>query len=95
MPETPPYPEPPIARPEKVDPWAPVVEALKAIKGEWRKIDGDTTTASTNIERGVIAAFRPAGSFEAHRLDGELYVRYLGTPAELDAKVATLLGATS
>ena len=56
-----------IPRPERADPWQGVADALKATPGEWRRIAGDLSTASTNITTGVLAAFRPAGSYEARR----------------------------
>lgn len=93
MPETTPGTiEVPPAPPAK-SPWETVATGLKRVPGQWRRITGHpaATVATTNITRGVLAAFRPVGTFEAMRRDGELYVRYLGTEAEQAVKVGAAL----
>lgn len=75
-------------------PWLPIVSALKQAPMQWRRITGPAadTVAVTNITRGVLAAFRPAGCYEAVRRDGELFVRYLGTLEDIDRRVGELKG---
>jgi hypothetical protein len=87
-------PEAELALPEPVDPWAHIAEGLRQVPREWRRITGHpaTTVATTNITRGVLAAFRPAGCYEAVRRDGELFVRYLGTLEDIDRRVGELKG---
>lgn len=93
MPETPPdalevQPSPPAP-----SPWQPIADGLRQHPGEWRRITGHpaATVATTNITRGVLAPFRPAGTFEARRTEGNLLIRYLGTEAEQARKVGALL----
>ena len=75
---------PPLSRPPRYDPWAPIVAILRRHPAAWFTVDGDTTTATTNINDGVLAAFRPAGAFEARRTDGALEVRYVGPTSSDD-----------
>lgn len=72
--------------------WADEAAELRAHRGEWRLLverktrDGARTTAS-QINRGVLWAFTPAGDFEA-RVDprsNEVHVRYLGDGLEAAA----------
>lgn len=86
-------PEAELALPEPVEPWAHIAEALRQVPRQWRRITGHpaATVATTNITRGVLAAFRPAGCYEAVRRDGELFVRYLGTEAEQADRVGAAL----
>lgn len=74
-------------------PWAPIAEALKQDPMQWRRITGPAaeTVATTNITRGVLAPFRPAGTYEARRTEGALLIRYLGTEAEQAQRVGALL----
>lgn len=71
--------KPPMTLPRapRYDPWQTIADTLNRHPGIWHKIAGDTTTATTNIEGGVLAAFRPAGAFEARRIAGVLEVRAL------------------
>jgi len=64
-----------LPRPPRYDPWASIAETLKRHPGVWHTIRDDQTTATTNINDGVLAAFRPAGDFEARRIGGILEVR--------------------
>lgn len=73
-----------IPRPPRLDPWLTVVEVLKHSPGQWHTIHGDASTATTNINDGVLAAFRPAGDYEARRLGGVLEVRYIDDRVEPD-----------
>jgi hypothetical protein len=84
--------EAPLEVPAPADPWQQVAAALRQSRGEWRRVTGHPAkgVATTNITRGVLAAFRPAGEYEAMRRDGELYVRWLGTSAYLAAAVGKL-----
>lgn len=81
MPEN---PEGTLEVPTPDDPWQRIADGLRQAPREWRRITGHNaaTVATTNIARGVLVAFRPAGEFEAVRRDGQLYARYLGTLAE-------------
>lgn len=80
--------------PPTPDPWQPIADGLRQHPREWRRITGNAakTVATTNITRGVLVAFRPAGTFEAVRRDGELYARYLGTLEDIDRRVGELKG---
>lgn len=73
-------------------PWQRIADALRQHPLEWRRVTGHpaATVATTNITRGILAPFRPAGTYEAGRRDGELFVRYLGTPEDIDARVGKL-----
>lgn len=84
--------EAPLEVPTPDDPWQRIAEQLRQCRGQYRRITGEraATVATTNITRGVLAAFRPAGEFEAMRREGELYVRWLGTSAYLEAAVGKL-----
>ncbi|MFH8409575.1 hypothetical protein ACH4FX_33055 [Streptomyces sp. NPDC018019] len=62
-------------------------EMLKARPGQWARVQkrekrARAATAAYQINRGLLAAFRPAGSFEAasRTVDGEylVYARYVG-----------------
>lgn len=94
MPETPESTLEVLPPQPKPDPWQPIAEGLKRQPLEWRRITGNAakTVATTNITRGVLVAFRPAGTFEAVRRDGELYARYLGTLEDIDRRVGELKG---
>jgi hypothetical protein len=66
--------------------WAAEAAELRAHPGEWRMlVKRDTRTGAytcaSQINRGVLTSFRPAGDFEAHRRDREVWVRYLGDGA--------------
>lgn len=71
-----------LPRPPRYDPWQTIAETLKRHPGIWHTIKGDATTATTNINDGVLAAFRPAGDYEARRIDGRLEVRYVDDRVE-------------
>jgi hypothetical protein len=66
-----------LPRPPRYDPWQTIADTLKRHPGIWHNIAGDASTATTNINDGVLAAFRPAGTFEAVRRHGSLQVRYV------------------
>lgn len=66
---------------------ADAVQKLKAQPSEWAVVQernkrGDAATAAYQIRKGILAAFRPAGSFEAKSRteDGKfrVYARYIG-----------------
>lgn len=68
---------------------------LKANPNSWARIQerekrGDAATAAYQIRKGILAAFRPAGYFEAQSktVDGRffVYARYVGPAAELLGK---------
>lgn len=62
--------------------WRPAIDLAKANPGEWVCIDDAPGVSRTVIRRGEPSAFLPAGSFDATRSDGSLYIRYLGEPIE-------------
>jgi hypothetical protein len=64
-----PWEEPPAstvgaARPSR---WTKVAAALRERPGQWALVrtDSRSTADAANVRRGTIAAFRPAGAFEA------------------------------
>ncbi len=66
-------------------------EMLRARPGQWARVQkrdkrAHAATAAYQINRGLLAAFRPAGSFEAasRTVDGEylVYARYVGHEQE-------------
>lgn len=63
--------------------WAAEAAELRANRGEYRLLvvrktrDGARCTVS-QINRGALYAFRPAGDFEAYAQHGYVYARYLG-----------------
>lgn len=63
--------------------WAAEAAELRANRGEYRLLvvrktrDGARCTAS-QINRGALYAFRPAGDFEARTEGGYVYARFLG-----------------
>ena len=63
--------------------WADEAAELRANHGEWHLLcvrktrDGARCTVS-QINRGVLWAFRPAGDYEAYAQHGHVYARYLG-----------------
>ena len=75
-----------LMKPEPVAVWRVIVETLKRSRGSWYTILFDTSTAVTNISGGGLADFRPAGDFEAERVDGVLRVRYVGLAAHDDVE---------
>lgn len=94
MPETPmgdltvaPSPPPP-------SPWQGIANALRQHPMQWRRITGHpaSTVATTNITRGVLAPFRPVGTFEAVRREGDLFIRYLGSLEDIDRRIGELKG---
>ena len=58
------------------------VAALRSRPGEWGRIpvrrsgERAATMLADNIRRGLLAAFRPAGSFEAKAFQGQVWARY-------------------
>lgn len=63
------------SRPTKV--WDQVAALLRKKPGEW-VVSPQQWPASTTINNGTLRAFRPAGHFEAARLEGALLIRYVG-----------------
>jgi hypothetical protein len=63
--------------------WMAEAEQLRNDRGEWRLLcvrktrDCARMTVS-QINRGALYAFRPAGDFEAYAQHGAVYARYLG-----------------
>lgn len=72
-------------RPRDVD-HQTIAEELRRRPGRWAAIAAGSvqTGLVTQIRTGIVAAYRPAGSFEAVRrtVDGRatVYARYLGEP---------------
>lgn len=75
-----------------VHPWNEIADALKANPGKWALcLRGIHSSYSSQINHGKLAAFTPAGAFEARSVaqpqttDGkkthDLYIRYLGETA--------------
>lgn len=68
-------------------PWKNVAAKLRARPGEWAHIGRELSTYVTQINQGSLAAFRPAGSFEATCRNvgpdrrADLWVRYVGEEA--------------
>lgn len=60
-------------------PWDSIAEALRLEPGKWF-ICPQPWASSTNVTRGDIAAFRPAGAYQARRANGTLFIRYVGIP---------------
>ncbi len=65
--------------------WEPTATSLKERKGEWAKLDGDTTSPGLayHIKKGQLKDFRPAGAFEARSTKNEdgtydIFARYVG-----------------
>lgn len=68
-------------------PWEEIVEQLKARPGEWALCLRDIAVAPSQVTRGHIKAFRPAGDFQSrtvqtHKRDEngrplvDLYIKY-------------------
>ena len=74
---------PDIARPPRFDPWSMIADTLRRHPRVWHRIDGDSTTGTTNIETGVLVAFRPAGAFKSRRVNGALEIQFVGTPERI------------
>lgn len=60
--------------------WDAVSATLRADKGEWYAVEDAPKVASTDIRRGSLFAFKPAGAFEACHRRGVLHVRFVGEP---------------
>jgi hypothetical protein len=79
---------PPIAYTyRKPDPrWVAIADRLRETPGEWEFIGRHAASQITRIKSGKLAAFRPAGAFQAEgrnkgargRID--VYARYVGEP---------------
>jgi len=78
---------PPDSR--KARDWATVASQLRARPGEWAKVlEAGSGSYATQIKKGGLACFRPAGSFEATtRLVSknpnkfDIWARYVEEPA--------------
>ena len=74
---------PPISR-NRSEKWERVAEQLRERPGEWAFIGEHLSSATANfISNGVLAAFRPAGTFEAVCRDqklsyGKVFARFIG-----------------
>lgn len=63
--------------------WRRIAAEVRADPSQWHTIDGMPGGITTTIvKRARLAAFEPAGSFDAASRDGDLYLRYLGEPVE-------------
>ena len=63
--------------------WAGVAEKLRDRPGEWAFVGRVSPSTSTQIKRGLLRGFAPAGDFEAvtrNQADGkaDVYARYVG-----------------
>lgn len=65
-----------------------IVERLRAARGEWHRVTesasfaerGSAGNVAMRIRDGLLAAYRPAGHFEAVVRDGATWARYVGAP---------------
>lgn len=80
-------PTPPATRSGRGTDWKLIADELRAHPGQWAVVAHDRGEAvATSIKRGAIAAFRPAGSFEARSRrqrfnepkSCDIYARYVG-----------------
>lgn len=68
--------------------WYEIAEALRAKPGAWALVrSGIYPSAPRSIKRGLLVAFRPAGSFDAVMRSvkdgrGDLWARYIGENGE-------------
>lgn len=77
--------EPPAGRKGGGRAHAPIAVVLKSKPGEWARVgDYDSARISSQmayvIRTGRLAAYAPAGSFEAVGRLGEVWARYVGEP---------------
>lgn len=76
--------EPPasvLGRPRKGRkwPWAELAQELRARSGEWAELVEEVPIRIAHeINQGMLAPFRPIGTFEAVTRNGVVYVRHLG-----------------
>lgn len=82
--------EPPSQRRPRRD-WSGTAEDLRAHKGEWTKVDSNTSSPglTSHINRGHLVAFRPAGDFEARSTKNpegkyDIHARFVGEVAASD-----------
>ena len=66
--------------------WVAEAEKMRANPGEWQRLADRQTRARaytllSQVNRGVLYSFRPAGDFEAKRIHSEVWARYLGDGA--------------
>jgi hypothetical protein len=77
---------PPLIPPSrKPDPeWTKIAERLRRMPGDWQLVGRHSASQITRIKSGKLAAFRPAGSFDAVGRDKgargriDVYVRFVG-----------------
>ena len=76
---------PPRSATRAVVDWAPIAAALRSRPGEWALVrqNAPHSTDGNSIKTGRLAAFRPAGSFEArtHTVGAgrfDVYARFVG-----------------
>jgi len=81
---------PPGPRRASAHPWDDIAEALRARPGEWALcLRGVHSSYSSQIKRGALSAFKPAGAFEARSVStlntdengkktNDLYIRFVG-----------------
>ena len=66
--------------------WAAIADRLRAEPGEWEFVGRHPASQITRIRTGKLAAFRPAGAFDAvGRNSGprgriDIYARFVGEP---------------
>lgn len=58
--------------------WPEIADSLRERPDVWHRVLGRWTNHASPINRGALAAFRPAGAFEARTRDYELEIRYVG-----------------
>lgn len=59
-----------------------IARMLRSRPGVWALVRSIPSTYQTAIRQGRLAPYRPGGSFDAREIDGVLYMRYVGVPAD-------------
>lgn len=71
--------------------WYDVAGLLRERSGEWAVLQGEQhASVPSRINRGEFGAFYPAGSFEAVRRGGQVWVRHVGDQPPSDISLARL-----
>jgi hypothetical protein len=83
--------DPPPGRRAQSEEWEAIAQELRSRPGQWAIVArGRSAETATRIKNGTLAAFRPAGTFEA-RTTGrknasdqrcDIYARYVGDGRE-------------
>jgi len=66
---------PDLEPPKVVTRYDRAAERMRNNPGVWHKWGSVPSLATTNVENGILTAFRPAGAFQARRQDGLLLIR--------------------